>query len=201
MSDQNKVSGLVLAGGLARRMLHQDKGLILFNHQAMISYALAAMSPLVDELLISANRNIETYHQFGYRVICDSHQVFDGPLAGILAGMKAAKHGILLVTPCDSPLIQARHLQRLLNAMDAGHELATAFDGERLHPVFLAVSTRLQLSLSEYLHRGERKLENWLNQHKLVKVDFSDEKEIFTNINTFDELHKLEQQVLLNPVS
>jgi molybdopterin-guanine dinucleotide biosynthesis protein A len=194
MSRQNKVSGVVLAGGLARRMQQRDKGLLLFNHKPLVSYALAAMEPLVDELLISANRNQADYRQFGYPVIGDASQTFDGPLAGILAAMRTAGHPVLLIAPCDSPLVETVHMQRLLTTLfDNDAELAVAFDGERLHPVFAALKTGLQADLHDYLQSGERKLQSWFYRHALVKADFSDVPRIFANVNTPEELLRLEK--------
>ena len=71
MKNKDAITGVILAGGLARRMGHQDKGLILFQGQPLVSYAIAAMRPVVTELLINANRNIEAYQQFGWPVISD----------------------------------------------------------------------------------------------------------------------------------
>lgn len=194
MSEQNKVSGVVLAGGLARRMGQQDKGLVLFKRRPLITYALSALEPLVDELLISANRNQDIYRQFGYRVIGDNNPTFDGPLAGILAAMQTARNPLLLVTPCDSPLVKTEHLQRLLAGLqDQDADIAVVWDGERLHPVFLALKTALRSDLEKYLRSGERKLESWLYRHKWVKVDFSDQPELFVNINSPEELLRLEQ--------
>jgi len=193
MSGQNKVSGVVLAGGMARRMRQQDKGLLPFKNRPLISYPLAAMAPLVDELLISANRNLEIYRQFEYPVISDANQNFDGPLAGILAAMQTAQNPLLLIAPCDSPLVETAHLQRLLSALLLNDtDIAVAFDGERLHPVFAALKTALRLDLHTYLKSGERKLQNWFYRQTLVKVDFSDAPQIFANINTPAELQALE---------
>ncbi|WKJ91372.1 molybdenum cofactor guanylyltransferase MobA [Methylomonas montana] len=193
MSGQNKVSGVVLAGGMARRMRQQDKGLLPFKNRPLISYPLAAMAPLVDELLISANRNLDRYRQFAYPLISDANQNFDGPLAGILAAMQTAHNPLLLIAPCDSPLIETAHLQRLLSALlTSCADIAVAFDGERLHPVFAALKTDLRLDLHAYLQSGERKLQNWFYRHTLVKVDFSDAPQIFANINTPTELAELE---------
>lgn len=195
MSGQNKVSGVVLAGGLARRMQRQDKGLLPFKGQPLISYAVAAMHPLVDELLISANRNQDSYQTFGYKVISDDNDDFEGPLAGILSAMQTAKHPVLLVAPCDSPLIKTGQLQRLLSALNDEFDIAVAYDGERLHPVFAALKTRLKADLQQYLKSGERKLQTWFQRHSLVKVDFSDTPEIFANINTPEQLKGLEQSI------
>lgn len=197
MNEQNTVSGVVLAGGMGRRMQQQDKGLVLFNDQPLVSYAIAAMAPLVDELLISANRNQERYRQFGYPVVSDNSDSFDGPLAGILSAMRVASHPVLLIMPCDSPLVDSRHLQRLLDQFDTQTEIAAAFDGQRLHPVFAVIRTELQHDLQTYLQRGERRLQHWFGNHRLVKVDFSDTPQVFVNINTLEHLRQLEATVVV----
>ncbi len=194
MSNQTKVIGVILAGGLARRMNRQDKGLIEFRGKPLISYAITAMSPMVEQVIINANRNHEHYQKFGCPVISDQTETFDGPLAGVLTAMIASQADVLLVMPCDSPLIKTDHLEQILQAReDAKADIAVAFDGQRLHPVFLALSVDLKDSLNEYLSGGERKIDKWLAQHKMVKADFSACPEIFANINTLEELSDLEK--------
>ena len=194
MSIQTKVIGVILAGGLARRMNRQDKGLIEFRGKPLISYAITAMSPLVEQVIINANRNREHYQKFGCPVISDQTETFDGPLAGVLTAMIASQADVLLVMPCDTPLIKTDHLEQILQAReDAKADVAVAFDGQRLHPVFLAVSVDLKDSLNEYLSGGERKIDKWLAQHQMVKADFSASPEIFSNINTLEELSDLEK--------
>jgi molybdenum cofactor guanylyltransferase len=193
MDTQTKVTGVILAGGLARRMGNQDKGLIRFKGQPLVSYAIAAMSPVADQTIINANRNLADYQKFGLPVIKDRTDSFDGPLAGLLAAMMFAQPNILLVMPCDSPLIRANHLEKLLlTRKEHDADVAVAFDGERLHPVFLALKTNLKSNLQDYLQSGQRKLENWLTLQKIVKVDFSQEPDIFININSMVELSELE---------
>lgn len=190
-----QITGVILAGGLARRMNNQDKGLVHYKGQPLISYAIEAMATVADTVLINANRNKAQYSTFGFKVIADQNNSFDGPLAGILTAMLETKQHTLLVIPCDSPLISSEHLLKLLNALDGTRsDIAVAFDGERLHPVILALRTNLKNSLENYLNNGERKIDNWLFQHKTVKVDFSDQKNIFLNINTLDELFTLERR-------
>ena len=185
MKSSLPITGVILAGGLARRMNHQDKGLLLYNGHALICYAIAAMSPLVKSLFISANRHHNIYQTFGYPVLADKQFLFAGPLAGILTALTVCENGILLVMPCDSPLFKTCHLQKLCDALlDSEHDLAVAFDGQRRHSVFLALKTSLQANLAEYLAQGERKLENWLIQQHFIEVDLSDERAIFTNLNS-----------------
>ena len=193
MKHQPKVTGVILAGGLARRMNNLDKGLINYNSRQMVSYAIAALASVVDLSIINANRNREQYQTFGLPVVADQTDSFDGPLAGILTAMLYIEADLLVVIPCDSPLIKAEHLKKLLatRAKD-NSDVAVAFDGERLHPVFLAIKTSLKNSLQDYLNNGQRKADLWLKQQKMVEADFSDEPEIFVNINTQTELSELE---------
>ncbi len=196
MRMQNKVTGVVLAGGLARRMNKQDKGLVIYHNKPMVSYAFEAMSQVADTVFINANRNIPRYEQFGCAVISDQTDTFDGPLAGILSAMMHAKTESLLVMPCDCPLLRSQHLQKLLTALldpEKQVDIAVAFDGERIQPVLLALKTSLQGSLEDYLQQGQRKIDRWLAQHAVHKVDFSQETDVFLNINTLSELHALEK--------
>lgn len=196
MNSQTKVTGVILAGGQARRMNNQDKGLVNFKGRPMISYAIAAMMPVVNQLIINANRNRERYRQFGLPVVADQTDTFDGPLAGVLTAMIYADADVLVVMPCDSPLVTAEHLRKLVSTRaEQGADVAVAFDGERLHPVFMAIRTTLKSSLEAYLAGGQRKLDLWLAQQNMVKADFSDTPGIFVNINTMTELSALEADV------
>lgn len=187
----NKTTGVVLAGGLARRMNKQDKGLIIYNNRPLVSYALEALSIVAEPVYINANRNLSEYRQFGYQVISDQTDSFDGPLAGVYSAMIHSKTDNLIVMPCDSPLIKASHLTKLLTALQGDIEIAVAYDGKRMHPVFLALKTSLQASLNKYLIDGNRKIDLWLKQHRLVLVDFTESAEVFLNINTQTELDAL----------
>jgi molybdopterin-guanine dinucleotide biosynthesis protein A len=195
MKDQTEVTGVILAGGLARRMNHQDKGLIRYKGRPMVLYAVDALAGIAARTFINANRNLEQYRQFGLPVITDLTGSFDGPLAGILSAMRHSDSNVLLVMPCDSPLIKTEHLQKLMSSLEERNaDAAVAFDGERLHPVFLAVRRSLMGSLRDYLAGGQRKIGHWLEQLNTVRVDFSGTPEIFININTLTELSELENK-------
>jgi molybdopterin-guanine dinucleotide biosynthesis protein A len=195
MNKPTKIIGVILAGGQARRMNHQDKGLVCYRGRLLVSYAITALAPLVHETIINANRHHEQYQQFGLPVVADQTDSFDGPLAGILTAMIHSDADVLLIVPCDAPLVTTQHLQKLLKVRaDVNADIAVAFDGERLHPVFLAIKTSLQQSLQHYLASGQRKVQAWLEQQNTVQVDFSDAPEIFTNLNTLTELSLLESK-------
>lgn len=183
------VAGVILAGGLARRMGGGDKGLIDFQGRAMVRHAAEAMLPQVDTLIINANRHLDQYQQLGYPVLSDSIEGFHGPLAGMLTAMENTQADYILTAPCDcpyiSPVLRRRMLETLLMTQS---DLAVATDGERMQPVFSLIPTRLKADLRAFLEQGERKIDRWLTQYKLAEVDFSDQAETFVNFNRPEDL-------------
>lgn len=188
------ISGIVLAGGQGKRMGGRDKGWVPFLGQAMISHVLQRLSPQVDEILISANRELEQYAQLGYPVIQDAISGFAGPLAGLHAGLQQASHPYVLTVPCDSPLLPPQLAQKLMNGLiERDADLAYAKTGQQTHPVFCLCRRSLLPSLEQYLTSGGRKVGDWMDTLDTIAVSFTDQSLAFANINTPEELHKLEQ--------
>ena len=106
-------SVLLLAGGRGQRMGGADKGLLDWQGRPLIAWLHERVRPLTDDLIISCNRNAERYAAYADRLVSDAESDFPGPLAGILAGLDAARHDWLLVLPCDAPLIDHALLQAL----------------------------------------------------------------------------------------
>ncbi len=191
-----RISGVILAGGRARRMNQQDKGLVLYRGQPLVKYALDALVPTVEQVLINANRNLSAYKQFGYPVVSDLSNTFDGPLAGVLTALHRVEDGVLIVMPCDCPLMSAMDLQKLRDGLlNSEAEIATVFDGERVQNAFLALKTGLKNSLADYLDSGGRKISNWMTHHAVTEIDFSAVAEHFLNLNTVTELIALETRL------
>lgn len=196
----DQVTGLILAGGQAQRMRGRDKGLISCAGRPLIAYAIATLKPLCGKLLINANRSLESYRALGFPVIADTTPGFQGPLAGILTALQASDTPYLLAIPCDSPRLQSDTLTRLLAALvQTPAEIALAHDGERLHPVILALRTELANDLADYLAMGERKIDRWVEHHRWIAVDCSDCPWQFANVNTPEELKALEQTLIEKP--
>lgn len=189
-SSYPTVTGIILAGGEARRMGGHDKGLITYANQPLVAHVINHIAPQVEQLLINANRNIERYQQFGYPVVQDSLSGFQGPLAGMLAGMHAAETDYILSAPCDSPAPSAKLRQRMLESLlVSGKKIAVATDGKRIQPVFALLHCELADDLHKYLAAGERKIDRWFAQHPMIEVDFSDQPESFKNFNHPEDLH------------
>lgn len=189
MALQTKVTGVILAGGKAQRMNFQNKGLQLFRGKSLISYSFNSLRPVVDELLINANRDLDKFEKFGVPVIPDLVQDFSGALAGILAAMTFTDADLLIVVPCDAPFISTSTLQHLFNEHKKNDaEITVACTGEQLHSVFLVLNTNLQSSLENYLVQGNHKVRLWFELHNTHVVDFGENTIEFVNINTLDEL-------------
>src|SRR5258706_9907052 len=184
----NGVTGIVLAGGQGRRMGGVDKGLQLLHGKHMVAAVLARLVPQVDEILINANQNLEAYAKFGHRVVPDAIGGFAGPLAGLHAGLGAARHSLVLTAPCDSPFLPLDLFSRLKAAMQE-HDLAVAKTGDQPHPVFSLVRISVLDHLSKFLSSGGRKIDAWYATLKVVEVPFDDEADAFRNINTRQELN------------
>jgi molybdopterin-guanine dinucleotide biosynthesis protein A len=193
MIDRTHITGVVLAGGQGRRMGGADKGLLLFRGQPLVCHGLAALDEVAGHVLINANRHLDRYRQFGHRVITDSTDGYEGPLAGLLSALGSATTPYTLTIPCDTPLMTGPMLQRLAVALAASDaELAVADDGVRLHPVFLLAKTRVAGALERYLETGQRKVQAFIASQPVIRVDYSDRPELFTNINTPHDLLALE---------
>lgn len=191
--DRTGITGVALAGGRGRRMGGADKGLLEFRGRPLVAYALEALGAVAGPVLVSANRNQDAYGRFGYPVLPDLDGGFEGPLAGLLAAMRAADTPYVLTAPCDAPLMNGPLLARLPATLAvAGAELCAAHDGERLHPVFLLAERRLADDLAAYLAAGQRKVDTWLQRHRLALADFADCPEALANLNQPDDLAALD---------
>lgn len=196
--DRAEITGIVLAGGLGRRMSADgqgvDKGLQLFRGRPMVQHAIERLAPQVGTLLINANQNLERYRALGWPVVTDAFEGFAGPLAGLHAGMRAARTRYVVTVPCDSPFLPVDLVARLSAALAAapGTRLAVARTGAQPHPVFTLLERALLDSLHAFLASGRRKIDAWHASLPMVEVDFVDEA-AFRNINTPQELRTCEE--------
>lgn len=190
------ITAVILAGGKGRRMGGRDKGLLELEGRPLIEYLLAAVSPQAGSIIINANRNQERYLDYRHRVVADTLEDFQGPLAGFLSTMLACHSPYLVTLPCDSPFLPPDYVSRMAQALtDQQAELAVAHDGERLQPVYALLPCSLRASLEAFLASGERKIDRWYALHKMAQVDFADCPGMFRNINTPEDQRRLSQEI------
>lgn len=188
------ISGVILAGGMGRRMGGADKGLIKFLGRPMIEHVAERLKPQVGEILINANRELQHYANLGYPVIEDEIGGFAGPLAGLHKAMQVAAYPYVLTVPCDSPLLPHNLVERLMNGLiERDADLAVAKTGMQAHPVFCLCRKALLPNLEAFLKEGGRKIDTWYSTLEVAEVQFSDNVKAFANVNTPEELVWLEQ--------
>lgn len=191
-----KIDAVILAGGMARRMGGDDKGLVELNGKAMIEHTIERIKPQVKEILINANRNQTRYAEFGFTVLSDEHTGFLGPLAGMITAMGHTQADYLLVVPCDCPLLPRDLVTRLLAAIEANDaELAVASDGEHEQPVVMLLTPSLRDSMIAFLEAGERKIDFWYAKHHCVVESFADQPNAFVNVNTPEQKQRLAAEI------
>lgn len=179
------ITAIILAGGKARRMGGEDKGLIDLHGRPLLDYIIAGLRPQAGQLLVNANRNLERYRTFGYPVVEDIMEDYLGPLVGMATGMQACNTPYILTVPCDSPFVPAGLADQLYQALaDTEADISVAHDGSRMQPVFALLRCELLPDLLTYLEGGGRKIDTWYTQHRLALSDFSALPDTFLNLNT-----------------
>ena len=187
------ITGVILAGGQGRRMGSVDKGLQMLRGKPMVQWVLERVAPQVDEILINANQNIEHYQALGRRVVPDEIGGFAGPLAGLHRGLSAAQHELIATVPCDSPFLPLDLIARLYAALSEQQaDLAVARTGDQPHPVFCLCRKTVLPGLTAFLESGGRKIDAWYAALHVAEVQFDDEADAFSNINTVNELRSAE---------
>ncbi len=201
MTEASGVPGVLLAGGLARRMGGGDKPLREIGGRTILARVIARLAPQCECLALSANGDPLRFASFGLPVLADGVKNYPGPLAGILAGLDwAATHRPnaqwILSAPGDCPFLPRDLVVRLRQAVSAqGAELAVAASQGRSHPVIGLWSVALRDALRDALVvEGLRKADEWVGRYRVATVDWPAEPlDPFFNANTVEDLAEAER--------
>jgi len=188
--------GLVLAGGLARRMGGGDKALIRIGNQTILERALARLTPQVSGIVLNANGDPMRFASFRLPVVADSVPDFAGPLAGILAGLDwvaANKPGVewVVSVPGDCPFLPRDLVAKLHAAREREDKaLACAHSGDWRHPVVGLWQVALYEDLRHAITVEDlRKIEVWTARHGVALADWPVEPvDPFFNVNTPEDV-------------
>ena len=197
--------GVILAGGLSRRMGGGDKCLLPLAGEPLLRHAITRLAPQVAGLVLNANGDPARFVDFGLPVVSDSIEGFAGPLAGVLAGLDyAAAHGFdyIVTAAADTPFLPVDLVDRLLDAAaeaDTPMAMAATPDPERglsRHPTFALWPVSLREDLRQALTDGVRKVIAWTDRHGCTSVTFGiDPIDPFFNVNTPDDLARAKQML------
>lgn len=200
---RHKVCGVLLAGGLSRRMGGGDKTLKTLAGKPILTHAIERLRPQVACLVLNANGDPARFAEWHLPVQPDTVPDYAGPLAGILAGMEwAAKFApicdLLLSAPTDAPFLPRDLAERLEEAMiRAGADIACAGSGGRTHPPIalwpVSLAEDLRLAMTQ---EGVRKVDVFTARYKLAHADWPSEPvDPFMNVNTPEDLEQAERLV------
>lgn len=205
MSTPESVVGIILAGGLARRMGGGDKCLLPLVGKTLLQRTIERAQPQVRSLLLNANGNSLRFARTRLPVVPDIYPDNLGPLAGIHAGLRWMQADNpdaewLASFASDTPFFPPDLVVRLFTAATTQHaQLAVATSKNRAHPIFSLWHASLIGKIEQQLETGGiPRLQDWLKQQKLVEVEFSAESyDPFFNINTPQDLYAAEPMVSL----
>ena len=168
------ITGILLAGGAGRRMGGADKGWLNWRGTPLIAQALTILRDDCAEIIISANRNLDRYAQWGYRVVSDPAKGFQGPLMGLAAGMAAASQPWVASIPVDSPRLPHDLVRRMWQAKE-GRDLLVVRGAERWHAVICLCRRELWPHLQDYLDNGGRRAQDWFQDLPYASLTLSAE--------------------------
>ncbi|WP_039911958.1 molybdenum cofactor guanylyltransferase MobA [Cellvibrio mixtus] len=205
MSISQSVVGIILAGGLAKRMGGGDKCLLPLAGKTLLQRTVERAQPQVGSLLLNANGNSLRFARTRLPVIPDVFPNNLGPLAGIHAGLKRMggdnpNAEWLASFASDTPFFPTDVVARLLEAAVTHHkQLAVAASKNRTHPIFALWHASLLEKIEQQLQTGDApRLQDWIKQQKMVTVEFAaDAYDPFFNINTPQDLYAAEPLVSL----
>jgi len=199
--DYPPTLGLVLAGGLARRMGGGDKAFLSIGGKTILERALARFRPQCTGLVLNANGDPKRFANYDLPVVADDIPGFAGPLAGILAGLdwvakNAPRIEWIATVPGDCPFLPHDLVLRLHAArIDESKLLACARSGEWRHPVAGIWPVALRADLRDALVKeGLHKIEVWTGRHGVAIAEWPDKPiDPFFNVNTPEDLAKAEE--------
>lgn len=202
------IVGVIMAGGLSRRMGGGDKTLHMLRGQSLIDRVIDRARPQVDHLILNANGDPDRFARTELPIVPDGIDGRPGPLAGVLAGLDWAAEHIagceqVVSFASDAPFIPQDLVERLQDAIDTkGADIAHAESNGRAHPVFAIWPVSLRQALRRaVVEDSMRKVDRWTAQYDTVAVAFSDDPiDPFFNINRPEDLKEAEAFLSLSHV-
>jgi len=195
------VVGVLLAGGLSRRMGGRDKMLLSIGGETILARVVARLSAQTARLLLNANGDPARFAAYGLPVVPDSVPGHAGPLAGVLTGMEwaaanAPECSWVVTAPTDAPFLPGDLVVRMMAAVEEqGADMACAASGGRVHPVCGLWPVRLATDLRRAMtEEGVRKVDVWTARYRLATVDWPAEPvDPFFNANRPEDLAEAER--------
>ena len=193
MDTNNKTTGIILAGGLGKRFGGINKALIQFFDKPLIEHVIDALRPQVDQILISANRNIVELSYFGYSVIEDNLKN-SGPLGGIASLIDHVTTDLAIVTTCDTMHIPENFVIELETSRTKNKaDIAIAETDIGIQRLNFSTTKETLAGARDFLKTGNLTVAQWQNEINACEVRFSSTEKLLPlyNINTPEDLAEI----------
>ncbi len=175
---------LILAGGRGQRMGGRDKGLVDWRGEPLVAHVQRVVRPLSDDLVISCNRNQQAYRAYADQLVGDAEADYPGPLAGVIAGLKVARHEWVALLACDAPLVDGGLIEDLLRLAVTSDSAAMVRQGGYWQPMFSVLPRRMLPVLEQAWAAGERSLQKALLHEAVQGLECADDDRRLSNFNS-----------------
>lgn len=177
-------SVLILAGGRGQRMGGRDKGLVPWHGEPLVAHVQRVVRPLSDDVVISCNRNHEAYRAYADQLVSDAEADFPGPLAGVIAGLAAARHDWMVVLACDAPRLDQALVTDLLRLAVEHDSPAMVRQGGFWQPMFSVLPRKVLPLLEQAWSTGERSLQKALLRTSVQGLECTETDSRLSNFNS-----------------
>jgi len=207
MTEQAATLGVILAGGLARRMGGGDKTMRAIAGRPILDHVIERLAPQCASLILNANGDPARFDAWGLPVVPDDVPDLAGPLAGVLAALDwtALHHPAIewvVSVAGDCPFLPRDLVMRMqAERAQMQAELAVAASGDQSHPVVGLWKVSLREALRHALVVEEcRKIDRWTARYSLVTTRWPvTPVDPFFNANTPDDVAEAEALARLAP--
>ena len=193
---RDDITGVILCGGEARRMGGVEKPLRMLDDRSLVERVRIGLAPQVSRIVISANRDRESYARWGDTIVAD-----ETPGCGPLGGLSSVLSHVtvheptpfVFCCPGDAPFLDRLLVARLAETLayglaDTETDICVPHDGDRVQHLFALLRITEREPLQAYLDAGGRSVHGWLADRRVVTVDSTDLQRSFLNINTEQDL-------------
>lgn len=199
MIRSDEIVGVVLAGGLGRRMGGVAKPLLPLGDKTLLDHVLDRALPQCSQMILNANGDLGPFERFGLSVVADGLAGHPGPLAGVLAAMDwtathAPQASHVMSFAGDAPFLPRDLVAQLVASLDEGAEIARATSFGQRHPVFCLWPVKIRAELRDQLvNHDMRKIDLFTSSWPVAEVDFEGIPDPFFNVNTPAERDEAER--------
>lgn len=184
-NSPSRVTGIILAGGAGQRMGGADKGWLPFHNKALIEHVSERFRPQVERIIISCNRNMDRYRQLGYQIVMDAAANYQGPLAGICAGLQLVQTEWAAIVPVDAPFLPTNLVRALISSAQSDNaDACYVRNNEKMEPTFCVLKKDRLGDLQLFIDRDSKQsVRTFLESVNAAHCQFHDAF-AFKNLNT-----------------